>query len=398
MRCPFSDELQSDEVNAEDPRIAAHLAACPTCREEQALRALLAALPAIEPPADLAARAAALPATAAPLTCEETLERLETYREGELTLAQTFLVEEHLLWCAACAAELERADQVRVLLAELPELSAPAAIAVRIAAARVPWWQHLLPRAPAWGLGFAAAALLVVALATGLLRQPNTDVARPAPAPLPVVDALPETNPAVSDARPAARPVAPNPVTAPATRPVAKTPPAPVIKNPPAAASAADAPAAHALAPDLAPAAAPRVRPTVLVRTLPPAVAARRVYDTPRPDPAPRAPEAAPDYTASARDDMLRVAREEELAAIEESLSSAPGEMIAAVARRRPEVAPTAAVAAAAAADSSAARAEELRKAIIEDLRRRNAPANPKPIVIRNTERDARAGVLVTIH
>jgi hypothetical protein len=133
------------------------------------------------------------------------------------------------------------------------------------------------------------------------------------------------------------------------------------------------------------------------VRTLTPHAGGHREYDASRADArneaAPRAPESAsPDYTASAREDLLRMAEEEELASIEESLSNAPEVMVASAVRRRPEVA-----SAASASAIAEARAEELRKGIVDDLRRRNVPTNPKPIVIRNDGREKRAGVLVTI-
>ena len=87
--------------------------------------------------------------------------------------------------------------------------------------------------------------------------------------------------------------------------------------------------------------------------------------------------------------------KDAELALMEESLSSAPEVMVAAAPRHRPEAAPVAV--APANAEPATAGTEELRKAIIEDLRRRNAPMAPKPVVIRRDE-NRPDGVLVTIH
>lgn len=376
--CPFTDELYIDELNTGDARVAEHLAGCATCREEQArqqrLRALLTALPQVEAPAAVAQRLRTGVLPSASLSCGETLDLLEAYRDNALTPAQTFLVEDHLLWCDDCALALAQAERVSALLAALPEEPAPAVIAERIAVARQPWWQRLLPQAPAWGIGLAAA-MLVITLLTNLTR------------PLPMVAKHPTSAPTL----PVVIPVTP---TAPMSNLTEPTP-APADRHP----APTHEPAISAVIIPTLPTPAPRaMRPGVLVYAQPPRMVAHNEYgtDTTRVDPDVKPVEtASADYTASARDGMVRIASEDELASKEESLSSAPEVMVASASHHRADVAP------AAPAPSSdmdpVARATAMREALNEDLRRRKVPTTPKPIVIRSDDREKTAGVLVTI-
>lgn len=385
MRCPFTDELHIDALNTGDPRVAEHLASCPACRDEwarqQRLQAMLAALPEIEAPAAVAERMQQTALPTAALTCDEALELLEAYREDALTAVQAFLVDEHLLWCPACAAELEAADRLGALLAALPEEPAPAAIAERIAVARQPWWQRLLPQAPAWGMGFAAAAMLLVALVSNLLR--------PLPASLSVA-----TKPVHTTTRP-------NLVAQVPTVPTVISPQVPVAvpnnSHPEDVMNHPDAPAANHPIDDayFHPVLIkhPVIRPAALVTMNTNRRMTRSEMDASRPETRGEAMMASTaDFTASARDDMSRMAREDELASIEESLSNAPV-IIASTAHRRPDAA---AVTMPSPAVDDTMRVD-VNRALNEDLKRRKAAPAPAPVIIRNDDRDKATGVLVTI-
>jgi len=152
-----------------------HLASCASCRAEAdqvaRLRQAMQALLQQDAPAEVGARLQQLTAATEgrSLECEETLELLESYRDGLLTPEISFLVDDHLLWCPSCAEALEAADELTGALRALPQLTPPESIAERIALARLPWWQRLWTApAPSWGFGrllqvggaMAAAALL----------------------------------------------------------------------------------------------------------------------------------------------------------------------------------------------------------------------------------------------
>jgi|GEM_PF-1773574 len=174
MQCSDKKIWLSDVPDA-DPRWADHLVSCVSCRTEARvagrLRQAMQALPMQDAPAKVGVRLQERLAATGDrrLGCDETLELLEPYREGLLAAAETFLVEDHLLWCASCAEELETADMLAGAMRALPQLAPPESIAQRIALARVPWWQRLWTTpAPSWSFGrllraggaMAAAALL----------------------------------------------------------------------------------------------------------------------------------------------------------------------------------------------------------------------------------------------
>ncbi len=179
MKCPQTDIDWQGYSEAEDVRMKQHLTGCHACRvrasEYDALHALLAALPTVAAPVTAAPAAA----PAGELTCTQFHELLEQWREGELDTTKAFLMDDHILWCDPCAAEVERAERLQILLNDMPSLTVPAIVSERIAAAQVPWWERILPPAHAWqrvGWATAAAALLLV---TTLSRTPQVaNVAR----------------------------------------------------------------------------------------------------------------------------------------------------------------------------------------------------------------------------
>lgn len=171
MQCPITPELWQHYQDTGDDQVAAHLASCDSCRAEAgrltALEQALASLKVATVPGAMMQRLQALhdATQTESLTCTETLTLLEAWREDELPRAQAFLVEDHLLWCEPCTAALAQAELLTTALRTLPMLEAPAVIAERIAQARVPWWQRLLPApAPSWSRQFGVAAGLAAAL------------------------------------------------------------------------------------------------------------------------------------------------------------------------------------------------------------------------------------------
>ena len=183
MRCPATSEFWRDDIQR-DPTWAAHLATCAVCRMETArvgqLQQLLAEFPQLDTPDAVQTQLAQLAAEvgAQRYTCAETLPLLEAWRESALDAAQMFLVEEHLLACDPCARALEQSEQLSTLMSALPALSPPAVIAERLARAREPWWRRWLMPAPApswqWGrvLSYSSATMAAgVVLAILLLHS-----------------------------------------------------------------------------------------------------------------------------------------------------------------------------------------------------------------------------------
>ncbi len=182
MRCPHDTEFWQRYVECGDPEAARHLQSCAACRAEaeHATRVAetLAHLPVLEAPASITMRFQALvqATTGRQFTCAEALSVLEAWREGDLDATQALLMEDHLLWCDSCAEAFAQAEQLTRTLRTIPVLTPPAVIGERLAAARIPWWQHMLqPVQPSWGrlapaaAGFCAAAVLLLAC---ILRTP----------------------------------------------------------------------------------------------------------------------------------------------------------------------------------------------------------------------------------
>jgi anti-sigma factor (TIGR02949 family) len=67
--------------------------------------------------------------------CEEALDLLEPYLDGDLSPGETDRVRRHLEGCAACAAELRLAERIRRELRTLPQPDCPPAVIERVRAA-----------------------------------------------------------------------------------------------------------------------------------------------------------------------------------------------------------------------------------------------------------------------
>jgi len=182
MRCPQNPEYWQQYSEAGDPAAAQHLKYCAACREEAANAArlphVLAQMPTLDAPKIVVERFQALAEATAglQLTCDDVLMLMEAWREGDLDAQRSFLMEDHLLWCESCADALAQADALTTALRNMPVLMPPPEIAERIAAARIPWWQRMLqPVQPIWGrlapaaLGVFATVTIVAAL---MMRGP----------------------------------------------------------------------------------------------------------------------------------------------------------------------------------------------------------------------------------
>ena len=200
MKCPLTARDWQEYTETGDVRIKQHLAGCAACRvrasEYDSLHAVLAAMPVVKSPAVAAPQSAPV----GEINCAEFRTMLEAWREGELDATKTFLMDDHLLWCDPCAIEVERAERLGVLLHELPEVYVPAAVAERIRAAQVPWWERLLPPAHAWQrLGWATAAIALVLASTILPRTSQLVNLAKGPQNKPTISTVkpPETKPSV---------------------------------------------------------------------------------------------------------------------------------------------------------------------------------------------------------
>ena len=396
MLCPDISEFWQRYLEQGDPQAARHLQYCAACRREveraTQLPYALSQLPALDTPSDLPERMQTLAEATSgqTLACAEAQSLLDAWREGGLDARRAFLMEDHLLCCEACAVELERADQLATALHSNPAYEPPAAIAERIAAARVPWWQRLLPDCrPAWGRlapvvgGLAAAAAVMMAL---LLRAPlapnvavvpwkdNTRVAaQPLVATLPAAPAPQPGDKArniIATAPARQADIATNPLEyirpalsrhqrAPFTPPPAKT----VASKPPAPSSPTPQPGASRPKPAQGHATQGRV-PDIDHYVKPP---------TPAPVVA---------MTVSPREALLNAKRDQELAESEEALSTVPADLkkfAALPSAARPdvvEVKPAAVVEKAGAAD------EDWRTQWRDEFRQdhRGAAVQPPPI------------------
>jgi anti-sigma factor RsiW len=119
------------------------------------------------------------------LRCEEALEILEPYVDGDLPPAEASRLRAHLECCGSCAAELELAARIQRELRTLPELDCPPEVWERVHRAGrgevVPFPSQSRAGRRVARIG-AAAAVLALALGGGALflqnqRQPS----RPTP-------------------------------------------------------------------------------------------------------------------------------------------------------------------------------------------------------------------------
>ncbi|HEX9942979.1 MAG TPA: zf-HC2 domain-containing protein [Thermoanaerobaculia bacterium] len=118
------------------------------------------------------------------LRCEEALEVLEPYLDGDLAPAEASRLRGHLERCPSCAAELDLAARIQSELRSLPQLDCPPEVLERVRQAGRGEIVPFVPRQRATGLLrlAAAAAILTLALGGGALflhvqRQPD----RPSP-------------------------------------------------------------------------------------------------------------------------------------------------------------------------------------------------------------------------
>jgi anti-sigma factor (TIGR02949 family) len=120
------------------------------------------------------------------MVCEEVIEQLSAYRDGQLTAAEMDAVRSHIAACARCRAESDALDQTIRAVADLPRLRAPADLRDRVMANL----GAADPRSPAsvepgrtapvessparWRAYWGAAAAIAVAVVIMLLTTPAT--------------------------------------------------------------------------------------------------------------------------------------------------------------------------------------------------------------------------------
>jgi anti-sigma factor (TIGR02949 family) len=104
------------------------------------------------------------------LPCEEALDLLDPYLDGDLPPGEMDRVRRHLDGCPACAAELALAARIQRELRALPQPDCPPEVIERVRQAGrgevVPFPSR--ERAPRWRIA-AAAALVVLAVGGGAL-------------------------------------------------------------------------------------------------------------------------------------------------------------------------------------------------------------------------------------
>lgn len=104
--------------------------------------------------------------------CEEALDRIEPYLDGDLSGEEADRLREHLGRCPACAAELQLAERIQRELRALPQLDCPPEVLERVERASRGEVVAFRPRPPRRGAGLrllAAAALLALSAGGGAL-------------------------------------------------------------------------------------------------------------------------------------------------------------------------------------------------------------------------------------
>ncbi len=152
--------------------IEEHLLSCASCREQAekifAVSGMVHNLPILETPAALRESVDTLANVIGDrqLTCETALPMIELYRDGMLNSKETFLLEDHLLWCAPCANILEQSTRISELLTEMPQLEPPAEIAARMRMTKPPiWTKQFITRVA------SIAAVAAIALTVSMFSQ-----------------------------------------------------------------------------------------------------------------------------------------------------------------------------------------------------------------------------------
>ncbi|HEY7214156.1 MAG TPA: zf-HC2 domain-containing protein [Thermoanaerobaculia bacterium] len=101
--------------------------------------------------------------------CEEALDLLEPYVDGDLPAIAAARLREHLERCATCAAELNLAAKIQRELRSLPQLDCPPEVLEKVQRTGRGEVVPFVPR-PRIGLRIAAAAaMLALALGGGVL-------------------------------------------------------------------------------------------------------------------------------------------------------------------------------------------------------------------------------------
>ena len=107
------------------------------------------------------------------ISCSECADRLEAWLDGELTPAETTVLEDHLRRCRPCASSASHARETLLELRDLPQLEPPTAVLARVTAATQGRPVTRAPR-PHWSrrpASLAAAAVLVAAVSGVLLTR-----------------------------------------------------------------------------------------------------------------------------------------------------------------------------------------------------------------------------------
>ncbi|MHB0939450.1 MAG: anti-sigma factor family protein [Armatimonadota bacterium] len=401
MHCDSAKIWLSDAPDA-DPRWTDHLASCASCRAEadraEQLSRAMRELPRQETPADVTARLQQLSAATGTrsLECAETLELLEPYREGLLATEESFLVEDHLLWCASCAGALETADVLATAMRALPQMAPPDSIAERLALARLPWWQRLWTApAPSWSLrrllqvsGAMAAAALLFAVMVNV--KPGTKTAE---LPKDNHQAVVTTTTADDPGEQASGPeTAPKSVGVPATaRPVEMTKPTPAedpkVKVPavqPAIAIAFQIdPMAVPVSKALLSSAGFRPEATIQRESAPKETPIQAKIDREKDFVRPYTEEVKTVNGVTAREKLLEMNDAYALACMEEELSS-PGKIVPSVRPEAPRPASPAPL--------MIASTEEVSRTVSKSLKRDNTATALAPITVKSTHVPERIG------
>ena len=154
-----------------------HLLTCASCREYAenlyAVSGLMRNLPVLAAPASMRDSVDTLNAAIGDnqLTCDTARPMIELYRDGMLSKEDSFLLEDHLLWCAPCTNILEQSTMVSTLLADMPQLDPPAEIAARIRLTKPPvWTRQFITRVA------SIAAVAVIALTVSMFSQKSPKI------------------------------------------------------------------------------------------------------------------------------------------------------------------------------------------------------------------------------